>query len=80
MFSLTLLGWCTWLAAPSHAAPLTAETLVRAGALSLAAAERRLRTLVGLLEPILILSFALIVGLVATALLQAVYSLRPGGP
>lgn len=57
-----------------------AETLVRAGALSLADAERRLRTLVGLLEPILILGFALIVGLVATALLQAVYSLRPGGP
>lgn len=42
-------------------------------------AERRLRALVGLLEPALILMFAGLVAFVAAALLQAVYSLRPGG-
>jgi type II secretory pathway component PulF len=54
------------------------EMLVRAGDLALADAERRLRALVSLLEPGMILGFALLVGLVAAALLQAVYSLRPG--
>lgn len=43
-------------------------------------AERRLRTLVTFLEPALILAFAGLVAFVAAALLQAVYSLRPGGP
>lgn len=42
-------------------------------------AERRLRTLVTFLEPSLILAFAGLVAFVAAALLQAVYSLRPGG-
>lgn len=42
-------------------------------------AERRLRTLVTFLEPALILAFAGLVAFVAAALLQAVYSLRPGG-
>jgi general secretion pathway protein F len=41
-------------------------------------AERRLRTLVTFLEPALILAFAGLVAFVAAALLQAVYSLRPG--
>jgi type II secretory pathway component PulF len=36
------------------------------------------RTLVALLEPALILAFAAVVAFVAAALLQAMYSLRPG--
>jgi type II secretory pathway component PulF len=42
-------------------------------------AERKLKGLVALLEPTLILAFAGLVAFVAAALLQAVYSLRPGG-
>jgi type II secretory pathway component PulF len=42
-------------------------------------AERRLKTLVSFIEPALILVFAGLVAFVAAALLQAVYSLRPGG-
>lgn len=42
-------------------------------------AERRLKTLVTYLEPALIMAFAGLVAFVAAALLQAVYSLRPGG-
>src|SRR4029077_14297430 len=42
-------------------------------------AERKLKALVALLEPALILAFAGLVAFVAAALLQAVYSLRPGG-
>lgn len=41
-------------------------------------AEQQLKTLVALAEPALILIFASIVAFVAAALLQAVYSLRPG--
>lgn len=40
-------------------------------------AERRLQTLVSLLEPGMILAFAGLVAFVAAALLQAVYALRP---
>lgn len=42
-------------------------------------AERQLATLLRLVEPMLILLFGGLVALVAGALLQAVYSLRPGG-
>jgi type II secretory pathway component PulF len=42
-------------------------------------AERRLRTAAGMIEPLLILVFGGLISLVAAALLQAVYSLRPGG-
>ena len=49
----------------------------RAGALAGTEAERRLRTLVGLLEPGLVVFFGGMVAFVAAALLQAVYSLRP---
>ncbi|MEO6059950.1 MAG: type II secretion system F family protein [Candidatus Limnocylindria bacterium] len=49
----------------------------RAGALAGQEAERRLRTLVGLLEPGLVVFFGGLVAFVAAALLQAVYSLRP---
>jgi type II secretory pathway component PulF len=50
----------------------------RAGDLAAQQAQRRLTTLVTLLEPALIVFFGGLVGLVAAALLQAVYSLRPG--
>lgn len=49
----------------------------RAGALAGQEAERKLRTLVGMLEPGLVVFFGGMVAFVAAALLQAVYSLRP---
>lgn len=54
-----------------------AALLSRAADLDEQTAERRLRTLVSLLEPALILAFALVVALVAAAILQAIYSVRP---
>lgn len=51
--------------------------LAKAAELEDREAERRLKTLVGFVEPALILTFAGIVAFVAAALLQAVYSLRP---
>ena len=51
----------------------------RAGAVAGQEAERSLRTATTLIEPALIVSFGGIVALVAAALLQAVYSIRPGG-
>jgi general secretion pathway protein F len=53
--------------------------LAKAAELEEREAERRLKALVALLEPALILAFAGLVAFVAAALLQAVYSLRPGG-
>jgi type II secretory pathway component PulF len=53
---------------------------LRAGDLAAREAERGLKTLVTILEPALILAFGGLVAFVAAALLQAVYSLRPGGP
>jgi type II secretory pathway component PulF len=53
--------------------------LAKAAELEERDAERRLKTMLTLLEPALILLFAGIVAFVAAALLQAVYSLRPGG-
>jgi len=75
----------------SRAATLTAVRLVRAGEesgrvtsmLTHAArieqqrADRIVRTAVRMLEPILLLIFASMVALVAAALLQAIYSVRP---
>jgi general secretion pathway protein F len=52
--------------------------LAKAADLEDAEGERRLKTLVAVLEPALILLFAGVVAFVAAALLQAVYSLRPG--
>jgi len=49
-----------------------------AGNLAAQEAERGLRTLVTVLEPALIVAFGGIVAFTAAALLQAVYSLRPG--
>ncbi len=48
----------------------------RAGGLAAQEAERGLRTVVGLLEPALIVTFGGLVAFVASALLQAVYGLR----
>jgi general secretion pathway protein F len=56
-----------------------APLLGKAATLEERDAERRLKTLLTLLEPALILAFAGLVAFVAAALLQAVYSLRPGG-
>jgi type II secretory pathway component PulF len=55
------------------------EMLLHAGKIEQAIADRMLRASVRMLEPILVLTFASVVGLVAAALLQAVYSVRPGG-
>jgi general secretion pathway protein F len=56
-----------------------AEMVLRAGDLAAQDAERGLKTLVTLLEPALIVAFGGLVAFVAVALLQAVYSIRPGG-
>lgn len=50
----------------------------RAGALAAERASRGLRSLIGLLEPALVVGLGLLVALTAGALLQAVYSVRPG--
>ena len=55
------------------------EMTWRAGDLAAQEAERGLKTLVTLVEPALIIAFGGLVAFVAAALLQAVYSLRPGG-
>lgn len=55
------------------------EMSLRAGDLAAQEAERGLKTLVTILEPGLIIVFGWLVAFVAAALLQAVYSLRPGG-
>jgi general secretion pathway protein F len=54
------------------------EMALRAGDLAAQDAERGLKTLVTLVEPALIVLFGGLVAFVAAALLQAVYSLRPG--
>ena len=51
---------------------------LRAGDLAAGEAEARLRLLVNLLEPSLVILFGGLVAFAAAALLQAVYSLRPG--
>jgi type II secretory pathway component PulF len=56
-----------------------APMALRAGDLAAQEAERGLKTLVTILEPALIIAFGGLVAFVAAALLQAVYSLRPGG-
>ena len=56
-----------------------AEMARRAGDLAAQESERGLKTLVTLVEPALIVAFGGLVAFVAAALLQAVYSIRPGG-
>jgi general secretion pathway protein F len=55
------------------------ELCNRAAALEAAQGERRVRGLVTVLEPALILVFAGLVAFIAAALLQAIYAIRPGG-
>jgi general secretion pathway protein F len=54
-----------------------ADMARRAGDLAAQEAERRLKALVTLVEPLLIVAFGGLVAFVAAALLQAVYSIRP---
>lgn len=54
------------------------EMLARVASIEQTGAERRIRAAVRLLEPALILAFGVVVAFVAAALLQAVYSVRPG--
>jgi type II secretory pathway component PulF len=56
-----------------------ADLALRAGDLAAQEAERGLRALVTALEPALVIAFGALVAFTAAALLQAVYSLRPGG-
>lgn len=65
------------LAAIGEGSGRLAALLAKAADLDDAEAERRLKTLVSLLEPGMILLFAGLVAFVAAALLQAVYALRP---
>jgi general secretion pathway protein F len=65
------------LVAVGEASGQLAPMLRRAGALAGQESERRLRTLVGMLEPGLVVFFGGLVAFVAAALLQAVYALRP---
>jgi general secretion pathway protein F len=65
------------LVAVGEASGQLGQMFRRAGALAGTEAERRLRTLVSLVEPGLVVFFGGMVAFVAAALLQAVYSLRP---
>jgi general secretion pathway protein F len=56
-----------------------ADMARRAGDLAAQEAERGLKALVTVVEPALIVAFGGVVAFVAAALLQAVYSIRPGG-
>ncbi|HEU4700011.1 MAG TPA: type II secretion system F family protein [Gemmatimonadales bacterium] len=55
-----------------------ATMATRAGQLAADESERELKTLVTLLEPTLVLVFGVLVAFVAAALLQAIYTLKPG--
>jgi general secretion pathway protein F len=55
-----------------------APMLAHAARIEAARAEQRVRSLVRVLEPAMIVAFGGVVALVAAALLQAVYSVRPG--
>lgn len=67
------------LVAVGEASGQLAGMSTRAGDLAASEAERQLRTLVSLIEPALVVFFGGLVAFVAAALLQAVYSIRPGG-
>jgi type II secretory pathway component PulF len=66
------------LVAVGEASGQLAAMSSRAGDLASQEAQLSLRTLVSLLEPILVVLFGGMVAFVAAALLQAVYSIRPG--
>lgn len=67
------------LVAVGEASGRLAPLCTQAGDLAAQTAERGLKTLVTLVEPALVVLFGGLVAFVAAALLQAVYSLRPGG-
>lgn len=67
------------LAALGDASGKLGEMLSKAGELAMTEGERRIQSMISLIEPVMILGFALVIGFVAAALLQAVYALRPGG-
>ena len=73
-----LIGSALQVIAVGESSGRLGEMTLRAGDLAAQAAERGLRSLVTLLEPALIVAFGGLVAFVAMALLQAVYSLRPG--
>lgn len=54
-----------------------ADMVERAGELEAVGSERRIKQYVRLIEPAMILTFGGLVALVAAALLQAVYAVRP---
>ena len=56
-----------------------ARMVQRAGDVTAAEADRALHTATTLIEPALVIGFGGLVAFVAAALLQAVYSIRPGG-
>lgn len=74
----SLTPGATEMAAIGDSSGRLAELLARAAELEEQFAERRVHEMVSLLEPALILTFAVAVAFVAAALLQALYSLRPG--
>ncbi len=74
-----LIGGALRVIAVGEASGRLGEMTLRAGDLAAQEAERGLKTLVTVLEPALIVAFGGVVAFVAMALLQAVYSLRPGG-
>jgi len=55
------------------------ELLLRAADLEEETAERRIRAAVALIEPVVVVAFAAAVAFVASALLQAIYGIRPVG-
>ena len=72
-----LLPSALQLVAVGEASGRLAEMLAKGGRLAAQESERRLRALIGLLEPALVVTFGGLVAFVAAALLQAVYALRP---
>ncbi len=74
-----LTGSALQVIAVGEASGRLGEMTLRAGDVAAQDAERGLSRLVTLLEPALIVAFGGVVAFVAMALLQAVYSLRPGG-
>lgn len=74
-----LTGAALQLIAVGESSGRLGEMTLRAGELAAQEAERGLKSLVTLLEPALIVTFGGLVAFVAVALLQAVYSIRPGG-
>ncbi|MGH7562560.1 MAG: type II secretion system F family protein [Gemmatimonadales bacterium] len=67
------------LVALGEASGRVPEMLLRAGESARAEAERSLETALTLLEPGLIVAFAGVVALLAAAMFQSIYGLRPGG-